>query len=329
MPPRRQGKGPHARTAGSSPTPIESALTTPITTTTTPLSPAYPSAYPSEIEWDTDDVANLPIGALTLDVPLANKPPLPKKKRATPFRFMGLPSELRLKIYGFHFAGLDQVVDMEHGNYFTYHKKLMILRVCRQIYREASHYFYGTFTFRIFPIDGRYSRSKKTVLSRMKPKSRVHITTLELRVGPGFNKPYRSWVVNPQLGLQDCLAARNVNVFIEVDPSNDIFKGFRRADGFYENFCCELLDSVLKELPHVTSVQFDANSSVKKSGDMTQGLLDVARDHNKTICWGPEKGWTDEDVEEEDEPLGPTTAIDWGYATPTGLTMAADVQVLA
>ena len=36
------------------------------------------------------------------------------------------------------------------------------------------------------------------------------------------------------------------------------------------------------------------------------GLLQVANEANRTICWGPERGWTDGPDDEEDEKVGPT-----------------------
>lgn len=300
---RTTAKGSRAKGAGSSPTPIPS-----LARTSTTAAAAKTSTFPSEAEWNPEEAVNgLNIAALTLDIPIANKP-VPKKKAPKPFRFMDLPSELRVKIYGYHFAGIGPVVDLEPGNYFSIHKKLSILRVCRQVYHEASDAFYSSRTFRIFPIDGRYSRAKKGLLARMKPQSRAHMTSLELRLGPGWGKPYRSWVVDSLVGLVDCVNVRRLCVHIEIDPSDSFFSGWRKSNGFYENFCQNLLDNILKELPNADRVQFDANNSVKKAGDMTRGLLEIATTNGRTICWGPKRGWTDEDEEEEDEEAALATA---------------------
>ncbi|KAH8753087.1 hypothetical protein F5883DRAFT_608202 [Diaporthe sp. PMI_573] len=288
--PRRPVKGARARGLAS-PTPISSSVTTPI-------SSALTSAYTTEAELDPDDPNNLAIGALTLDVPIANRKP--QKQMVKPFRFMDLPSELRIKIYAFHFGDIGPVVDLEPGNYFTIHKKLSVLRVCRQFYREASHVFYSSKTFRVFPIDGRYSRKKLGLLARLKPQSRAHLTSLELRLGPGFNKPYRSWAVSDLLGLKDCVNVRHLSVYVEIDPSDNIFNGWRRSNGFYEAFSQGLLDGLLQGLPGVESVQFDANTAVKRAGDMMQGLLGVVATSDLPVTWGPERGWTDN----EDEELG-------------------------
>lgn len=307
MPPRRPAKSSRAKGAAFAPVPIHSVATW---------------INPSEAE--TDDAVNtLNIADLTLDVPIANKPVI-KKPKPKPFRFMDLPTEVRLKVYGYHFGEIGPVVDIEHGNYFTIHRRLSILRVCRRIYYEASDTFYNSKVFRIFPIDGRQSRAKKGLLAKVKPQSRAHMTTLELRLGPGWGKPYRSWVVNDLLGLADCINVRCLHVYIEIDPGDKIFAGYRKAPGFYEKFCQNLLDDVLKGLPNALMVQFDAHPSVKKAGGMARGLLDIARANQRTIGWGPNRGWTDGDEEEDyKEPsllgliaptassweVGPTSAI--------------------
>lgn len=307
MPRRPAVKASRAIGAASAPTPIHSTFTT-------PLSSAYPSAYPSENEWDTDDItSSIPIGALTLDVPLSNKkPPRPKVK---PFPFLALPSELRIKIYGYHFAGVGPIVDLEPENYSRIHKKLAILRTCRTIYAEASHFFFSTYTFRLFPTHGRFFKTKKPLIARLKPHQRTYITSLELRLGPGWNKPARSWVVNTALGLQDCVNVRRLVVFVECDPSDGIFKGFRRSDGFYENFSRNLLTNVLQDMPFLNSIEFDAWTSVKKSGDMMRGLLDITVANRLKIRWGPERGWSDMDDEQNEVMTTTTAAIMEGSGT--------------
>lgn len=271
------------------PTPVQS-------TRTTPTSSTYPSAYNTEAEGDPDDdVDKIPISSLSLG-PKATEPSEPKKRvcPAKTFPFMSLPSELRLKIYGFHFAGQSRPVDLDPTNYKNLHKKLAILRTCRQMHVEASHFFYSTVTFRVFPTHpGRFFKTKKPLLARLSPRQRRCITSLELRLGPGWNKPPRGWVVNTALGLRDCFNLRKLTVFVECDPSDGIFNGFRRADGFYEGFCRDLLDCVLAEVPWLDSVELDAWPSVKKSGAMIQALLDVVAFQNRRVSWGPERGWTD------------------------------------
>jgi hypothetical protein len=290
----RRGKTTTSRATGAlAPRPISSALTT-------PHSAAYSSTHASEAERDPANesmVASL--ASLNLnDIPLAGKPV--KKPKPKPFPFMELPSELRCKVYDYHFAGVDEVLDLDPANYKNIHNKLRLLRVCRTIYAEASHQFYSNHAVRIFPCHpGRFFKTKKPLLARFKPRQRAWLTSLELRLGPGWNKPPRGWVVNPALGLQDCVNVRHLTVFVECDPSDGAFNGFRRSEGFYEGFSRTLLTEVLAEMPRLDSIYFDAWSSVKKSGAMMRTLFDVASSLGLKICWGPERGWTDQEEEED------------------------------
>jgi len=111
--------------------------------------------------------------------------------------------------------------------------------------------------------------------------------------------------VNDALGLSDCAGVRVLKIFVECDPSDAIFKGFRKGDGFYERFSQGLLDGVLNGVPSIKVVEIDAWSSVKKSGDMVAGLLEVAVDHQKVIAWGPERGW----VQDEERNRVPATTV--------------------
>lgn len=48
-------------------------------------------------------------------------------------------------------------------------------------------------------------------------------------------------------------------------------------------------------LPNLEKVEFDAWESVPKGCKMMTGLIEEAANHGKSICWGPERGWTDAD----------------------------------
>ncbi|XXH06153.1 Exosome non-catalytic core component [Hypoxylon texense] len=290
-------KGSKAIGAAPGPTAI-SAISAISSTLTTPLSSAYPSAYASEAEYDgNDEVAKLQAGVDSLS--LSPNLPKPKRKKQQPFRFLDLPSELRVKVYEYHFANTGVVLDLDPDNYKRIHQKLAILRSCRTIYGEASYFFYSTHPARIFPTHpGRFFKTKKPLLARMKPGQRASMTSLELRLGPGWSKPPRGWVVNEALGLSDCVNVAKLTVFIECDPGNDIFKGFRQPDNFYERFSKSLLTDVLDEMPWVARIEFDAWPSVKKSGALMRGLMDLTTSRGLKITWGKERGWTDaEEVE--------------------------------
>lgn len=242
-----------------------------------------------------DDASSLSIASLTLDVPLI---PFQRKRRvpSKPFPFLQLPSEIRIKVYR-HFFDDDEddhVLDLAPSNYKRFHRKLGIMRVSRQVHDEATHYFYSTRTFRIFPtFPGRHFKTKRPLLARLKPNQRRCIRTLELRLGPGWNSPPRGWTVNEALGLEDCTDIRRLCVLVECDPSDSVFKGFRRAEGFYEAFSRNLLSGVIDALPSIGAIEFDAWSSVKKKGAMMRGLIATAEDSPYPIRWGPLRGWTD------------------------------------
>ncbi|RFU76147.1 hypothetical protein TARUN_6089 [Trichoderma arundinaceum] len=270
-----------------------------------PASENDPQASTAGIGGDANDttVASLAlnIASLTLDTPLIPLPKKPPRVPATPFHFLSLPSELRVKIYEYYFEDDGEVLDLSPDNYKRIHKKLGLMRVCRLLREEATHYYYSTRTFRIFPTyPGKYFKSKRPLLARLKPRQRECLTSLELRLGPGWNAPPKGWAVNDALGLQDCINVHKLRVLVECDPSDGIFKGFRRSEGFYEGFSRKLLGDVLEAMPAVNVVEFDAWSSVKKSGAMMTGLLKVVAEYDGTLVrWGPERGWTDEDEEEE------------------------------
>ncbi|KAF3019250.1 hypothetical protein E8E14_004608 [Neopestalotiopsis sp. 37M] len=269
----------------------------------TASSSAVPSGNTSEAESAmADSIASLTsnIASLTVDVPLSNKP---KRKKIPPFRFFDLPSELRLRVYDFHFANVGDVLDLDHDNRERIHKKLIIFKTCRQMYQEASYALYSTHAVRIFPIWGKFFKSKKPLLARMSANQRSSLSTLELRLGPGWNRPPRGWVVNEALGLKGCVNVHRIKVFVECDPSNDVFKGFRHSDGFYENFSKNLLEAILQEMPWCRLVEFDANPSVRKNGAMMTGLFETTTKMDCKLAWGPEKGWDDGEEYIAPEPI--------------------------
>lgn len=275
------------------------ATSAPLSSTSSNSGSAKPFSSTTQTVAD-DEVDKIPIASLTLDTPLI---PLvrPRRVPAKPFPFLTIPSELRIKIYDYYFDDIDpkEVLDLGPGNYKRIHKKLGLMRVCKQVHAEATHYFYRNRIFRLFPTyPGRYIKSKRPLLARLKPHQRECLTVLQLRLGPGFAAPPRGWVVNDALGLKDCVNVQKLAVFIEIDPSDKAIEGFRRSNGFYEEFSSNLLQKLLESLPGVRVIEFDGWPSVKKSGSMMKCLLDVARRSGHRIEWGPEKGWTDAEEEE-------------------------------
>lgn len=80
------------------------------------------------------------------------------------------------------------------------------------------------------------------------------------------------------LGLEEMEGVRTVKVFVECDPSHDIFNGFRIDRDFFTGFSAWLLEGVLRRLPSVVQVEIDGWPSVKREGPLVRRLLEVARD---------------------------------------------------
>ncbi|KAL5345416.1 hypothetical protein ACLOAV_009787 [Pseudogymnoascus australis] len=214
-----------------------------------------------------------------------------------PFRLLDLPTELRLKIYALVFHSCPDVIDLDGDNYKNIHRKLSILYASRQIHEEASHLLYSTRTFRIFPCVDRFFKSKRPLLARLSPRCRNSISSLELRLGPGFASPPKSWAVTESLGLKDATNVRMLKVMVQVDTSDPMFIGYRARgldDSFYEDFSKALLENILVAVPSINEVQLDAWPSIQKEGPMISGLMGVVKQHRKVISWGPERGWSKE-----------------------------------
>lgn len=93
------------------------------------------------------------------------------------------------------------------------------------------------------------------------------------------------------LGLEEMEAVRRVKVFVECDPSHEIFNGFRIDRDFFTGFSGGLLEEVLRRLPGVVQVELDGWPSVKREGPLVKRLLEVARNAGVRVL---ETGGNDE-----------------------------------
>ncbi|KAF1833868.1 hypothetical protein BDW02DRAFT_569614 [Decorospora gaudefroyi] len=208
-----------------------------------------------------------------------------------PFRFFDLPYELRLRVYE-ELLIAPKTIDLDPTNHRVVAPALRLFLVDRRMHEEASRVFYGRNTFRVFPIHGRYINRKHPLLAWLPRKYRALLTRLELRLGPGFTKPPKCWVVDKRLGLAAANKIYRLKVFVEIDPaSNEVFEGWRVGNNFYTEYCVGLLRGLLAQLPSVQDVEFDAYPSVSKSSPLLQGLLEETKLNQKRISWGPERGW--------------------------------------
>ena len=92
-------------------------------------------------------------------------------------------------------------------------------------------------------------------------------------------------------------AVRTVKIFVECDPSHEIFNGFRIDRDFFTGFSGSLLDDVLRRLPSVIQVELDGWPSVKREGPLVQRLLEVARHAEVRVS---EVGGREEDDEDQE-----------------------------
>lgn len=209
-----------------------------------------------------------------------------------PFRFFDLPSELRRKIFTYLLTE-ERTVDLSPDNRHTATDRLSQFLTCHRFHEEAYPVFYGGNTFRIFPIHPNFYGSRaRSIITRLSPRYRAAMVSLELRLGPGWSKPPRTWAASDRLRLGDCTSVRNLNVFVECDPSHQIFKGFRVNKDFFTDFSSNLLGGLIELLPCLDNVIFDRYPAVRKDGELMARLRTVVEEKRKRIVWVPGK-WDD------------------------------------
>lgn len=216
-----------------------------------------------------------------------SQPPSDQTKPVQPFRLLDLPAEIRLKIYRHHLT-VHSTLDLHPSNtQLLGAHRLSLLRTCRQVFEESYRIFYGANVFRIFPTHRDLFRTELTLLGVLSRRYRAAITCLELRLGPGWTAPPMSWTVRPRMGLADLTSLRTLIVFVEFDPSRDVFRGFRRGKDFFTRWATGLLKRLVASLPGLRFVQFDAHRSVDRQGDLMTRLFAEASNAERTVLWGP------------------------------------------
>lgn len=178
-------------------------------------------------------------------------------------------------------------------NYRHIHPLLALFLVNRQMHEEAYRIFYSQ-PLRLFPVHGRFFHDKKALLERLPPRYREAVNTVEIRLGPGWSKPPRCQHVRPCLGLANCKNLRTLKMFIECDPSDNVFAGFRgkgATEDTYRWFCLDLLRGIIEQVPSLETVEIDAFPGVKKDAPLVLTIKRAAEDSGKRLTWGPLRGW--------------------------------------
>lgn len=207
------------------------------------------------------------------------------------FLFFNLPSELRLRIYEIILVKTT-TIDLDPSNCRTIAPLLRCFLVSKRMHDESASVFYGSNTFRLFPVHGRFFHAKLPLLARLPSHYRNSITKLELRLGPGWTKPPRGWTVDDRLGLTGVTNVRTLKIFVQCDPASDpVFEGFRVGQDFYTDFSLDLVRKFVIQVPSLREVEFDAWSPVTKSSPLMRSLLMEVKGLDKRISWGPERKW--------------------------------------
>lgn len=181
-------------------------------------------------------------------------------------------------------------------NWFLIRPRLNLLKVSHRMHDEAYRVFYSQ-PMRLFPHHDRFFYTKKPLLERIPPKYRNVINTMELRLGKGWSKIPRCQNTQPNLGLQDCVGLRVLKIFVQCDPSDTFFNGFRGKNAdedTYKYFCVDLLRGILEQVPRLKVVEIDAFPGIKQSAPLISALKEMVEYAGKTLVWGPLRGWEKE-----------------------------------
>ena len=207
------------------------------------------------------------------------------------FRIFDLPSEIRNEIYALVLFAVP-AADLRTRVKWTTNKtpsrkrtiRIPILVASKRFHLETSYILYSSQTFRVFSIQ---DYSPIPTLAQIAPIYRSYLTNIELVLGPGWTAP--PWKVTSRLGLTKLTGVQTLKIFVQTDPSSDVFKNFRVSETFYTDYSGDLLSKILRQLPNLRFVYLDANPSVKYDGPLISRLVDEAGQANKVVKYGPQR----------------------------------------
>jgi hypothetical protein len=201
--------------------------------------------------------------------------------------FLGLPSELRNRIY---YLVLFSKPEYRRKNGKRRSTRMSILLSNKRIHAEATYVLYTRHSFRIFTLQ---DFNPKPSISDLPPQYQKLVTNLELTLGSSWTKPPKDWRVSPRLAR--CLggldSVQTLRIFIELDPSHPVFARYRISLNFYTDFCGELMSDILAAMPQLKFIELDGNPSVQKNGPLVTRLYDEADAKGKIVKWGRERNW--------------------------------------
>jgi len=214
------------------------------------------------------------------------------------FRFFDLPLEIRRLIMSFLFH-YKHPLDID----FRTIRTLSLLPVCHRWYDEVVGVFFGSNTFRLLPTHPKaVTKRAKPLISNFTSLQRAAITSVDLRLGPFWTQPPKCWKLDHKAGLEDLVSLRKLRVFVQIDPSQPIFKGFRGpGKEFYTHFCGDLLKEIFTRVPNLEEVELDGELSVAKDGPLLSELAQQVRNADKKLSWGRNQASIQNEVDFLDE----------------------------
>lgn len=257
------------------------------------------SSPPPRLRFPGEVVSTIPWHSLTGQLPDSG-PPSPRATQpllpfTSHFRFFSFPAEIRNRIYTLTLPPIQPLAPIRRRrqnnkpNPTQTLRRLSLFLVSKRFHTEASHLFYTSQTFRVFPLQDNHPLP---TLLHVSNRYRQQLTSLELCLGSDWQKPPATWKVMPSLGLNELKALRTLRVFVSFDPSHPFFKNYRVSYDFYTDFCGELLGRILDGIPKsLESVKLDANPSVQLNGPLMSRLVGEVMRRNLDVRWGPERGW--------------------------------------